>query len=486
MKTAGVVLDFYDDPSGALLKKMFPTLDSLHEYIKTAHILTPEEHEVLRDEAYALIMVNEGKVLRKFACVDAGNTLLSSLYFEQNAHLLPEEAVKVAAVNLSSFCEDFDMDPTDFVKMAASGMARNRDTMRQPVVGDEADWAARTNLVSVRGGADSGRVIPTANQMKTASGGREVGYLDSFHKLNPEAQPPKDGGMTLTNDKRVEGTKTKQPHLQHKTKTPDKNTFAVGPGKGDLEVNYKQTQWPGKTPKLAAMVDVSGKEPLHTFERKTASVTALDGRYPLDSYADVKKAVEYFAENWTEMAPEDRHTYAVKTAARAEQLGIEVGDHLARYGSISYAPDVDAHLANRISVCEPEYSGAYEELREKRASIEPEKFAEILGKVDEASGLKWVWGGEVSDPYLATFGGMSEKQASAAWDWEGRLGDRLTSEQLRKLCIEGRGILKKYFSHDIVNALQKDPITVFESLPDNSKILIARMANDEFDSLTTN
>jgi hypothetical protein len=143
-------------------------------------------------------------------------------------------------------------------------------------------------------------------------------------------------------------------------------------------------------------------------------------------------------------------------------------------------------MANRIAVCDPEYSGAYAELREKRASIDPEQFAQMLTKVDEASGLRWAWGGDVADPYMATFGGMSEKQAAAAWDWEGRLGDRLTSEQLRKLCMEGRGVLKKYFSHDIVNALQKDPITVFESLPDTSKVLIARMANDEFDSLTVN
>ncbi len=54
-------------------------------------------------------------------------------------------------------------------KPSVSGSGMVRDPMIQPLVGDEADWAARTNLVSVRGGADSGRVIPTANQMKTAS-----------------------------------------------------------------------------------------------------------------------------------------------------------------------------------------------------------------------------------------------------------------------------------------------------------------------------
>src|SRR3990172_9507136 len=118
MKTSGVVLDFYDDPNGSLLKKAFPTVDVLPDLVKTAHILSSEERDVLRPEAFALIMANEGKLLQKFACVDAGNTFLSCLYFEENADRLPEEAVKLAAVNLVSVCEEFGFEPTDFVKTA--------------------------------------------------------------------------------------------------------------------------------------------------------------------------------------------------------------------------------------------------------------------------------------------------------------------------------------------------------------------------------
>jgi hypothetical protein len=147
---------------------------------------------------------------------------------------------------------------------------------------------------------------------------------------------------------------------------------------------------------------------------------------------------------------------------------------------------VDAHLANRLAVCEPEYQEIYDALREKRASIEPDRFVELLIEADDASGLKWVWGGDVSDPYLATFGGETEKQASAAWDWQGSLGDRVTSDQLHKLARNGRGIMKKMFSYPIIDAFQKDPIAIFESLPNEQKVLISRMANDEFDGLATN
>lgn len=498
MKTAGVVLDFYDDVSGALLKQAFPTADSLHEHIKTAHILSPEEREVLRDEAYALILMNEGKPLRKFACVDPGNTLLSVLYFEQNAHLLPEEAMKTAAANLAHFCEEFGMDPTNLIKMAArSGKSRTRDSQKQPLVGDEADWAGRTNLVSIQGGADSGRVIPTANQMKTAGVKEANGDMLQYFQDHPEKLKEKKerdakkekksgvqgGGVTLTDDKKDNGPEKKNPAALHHKKVEDKNTFATGQGKGDLEVNYKETVWP----KVANIVDVSGKSAPTIFVKQASERTALAGRYSLDSYADVQKAVEFFEQNWPEMVPEDRHEYSVKTAARAEELGIVVPELMARYGSTGYAPDVDAHLANRLAVCEPEYQEVYDALREKRASVEPTRFAELLAEADEVSGLRWVWGGEVSDPYLSTFGGETEKEASAAWDWQGSLGDRVTADQLHKLARNGRGIMKKMFSHTIVDAFQKDPIAIFESMPNEQKVLMARMANDgEFDSMPIN
>ena len=471
MKTAGVVFDFYDDLSGELVKTAFPTPDDLPDLVKTAHILNSEERGVLRDEAYALVMSNEGKILRKFACVDAGNTLLSCLYFEENAQRLPEEAVKVAAVNLASFCQDFGFEPTNFVKMAAAGgQSRTRDSMRQPLVGDEADWAARTNLVSIRGGADSGRVIPTANQMKTASGGKTINEkkvnLDSFHKLNPSAAP-RGGGAVLTDDKKHNGPQSKNPDMLKKSNPlPDKNTFAVGQGQGDLEVNYKSI------PKIATIVDVSGKVPVQVFEKRSSKRFALGNFYPLDSYADVSAAVHYFDDYWTTMNPADRHEYAVKTASRADELGIETSELLARYGSTEYAPDIDAHLASRKAAA-PAYGGVYDAMREKRAEVDPETFVTLLQKVDEEAGLNWYYGGDVTDPYLATFGGK-EKSASSGWSWEGPNGETLNSEQLQGLV--GKEEFNNSFDKEITSEFAKDPTAIFDSMPAPTKAIMARLA----------
>lgn len=480
MKTAGVVFDFYDDLNGSLLKTAFPTVEELPDLVKTAHILNPEEREVLRDEAYALVMSNEGKLLRKFACVDAGNTLLSCLYFEENAQKLPEEAVKVAAQNLASFCQDFGFDPTNFVKMSAAA-SRTRDSMRQPLVGDEADWAARTNLVSIRGGADSGRVIPTANQMKTASVKEANGDMLQYFQDHPEKLKEKQkrdakkktsevhgGGQTLTDDKKDNGPKSKNPDMLKKNQPmQDKNTFSVGQGKGDLEVNYKSI------PKIATIVDVSGKVPVRVFEKTASKRFAIGSSYPLDSYADVTAAVQYFDDYYTTMNPSDRHEYAVKTASRADELGIETSELLARYGSTEYSPDIDAHLASRKAAA-PDFGPVYDAMREKRAEVDPETFVGLLQKVDEEAGLNWYYGGDVTDPYLATFGGK-EKAAASEWAWEH--DPEVTADVLKS--VSTREDFVSAFDKDLTHGFAQDPVGIFESLPMDTKRVIAVMAKSE-------
>lgn len=472
MRTAGVVFDFYDDMTGQLLKESFPTPESLPEIIKTAHILNSEERDVLRDEAFALVLVNEGKVLRKFACVDAGNTLLSAMYFMQNKESLPEEAQKIASVNIQAACEEFGLPLRDIEKIAsrnnpkgtAKGVARTRDSMLQPVAGDEANWSERTNLLSVSGGQDAGRVGSTAGQMKTASFEDEHGIkddkpkgkkkgeinLDSFHKLNPEAKPP--------------------------AKKKEKDSNAT--------MGYSSPPVAASMPKMANAIDVSNLEaPLHIV-KKAAQHLAL-GQYPLDSYGEVQKAVEFFAENYLQMTPEDRHSFAVKTASRAEDLGIEFGHMLERYGSVEYSVDVEAHLASRRAIA-PDFKEVWNELQEKRASIEPDAFVQLLVEADKKASLNWEYGGEVQDAYYATFGGNRKKEASSLWNWHSPEGEIMNSDKLGKLCLNGQGIIKKQFDGDLAKALAKDPITIFESLPTLHKTILTRLANQEFDGLPNN
>lgn len=451
MKTAGMIFDFYDDADGGLLKKSFPNPELLPDIVKEAHILSSEEREVLRDDAFALVMVNNGRTLRKFACVDPGNTLLSALYFSENAESLPGEAQKIAAANILAACDQFGLDAPSLEKMAGvvrppdasnGGATRKRDSFRQPTVGDDVNWAERTNLISVRGGSDSGRVIPTASQMKTASADEEHGL--------PDCEP-----------KRKKGKKINFLDSHHK----------LNPGSKSAE-------------KVANVIDVSTLEPAVRVKKASAKHLAL-GHYPLDSFGDVEAAVRFFDESYKSFTPAQRHEFAVKTASRAEELGIPVPSILERYGSTELAPDVDAHLANRRSYA-PEYSDLWNALQEKTASANPEEFVELLTEADEVAGLNWLYDGDVADPYYATFGGNKLKEANAAWSWMSPTGDYVTMEQLKKLARDGRPMVEKQFDASIASAFSKNPMVIFDSLPETHKTILCRLATSEHDGLINN
>lgn len=77
------------------------------EFLKTA---SWKERDDLYDRDFALIIVdNQGKEHRKFACYDAGNTFLSQWYLLNAEHDLPAGAVKVAAANLLNAAEDLGL-----------------------------------------------------------------------------------------------------------------------------------------------------------------------------------------------------------------------------------------------------------------------------------------------------------------------------------------------------------------------------------------
>ena len=118
-KYAGVTLDSYDD-NGDTLKAMFPTVDQLPSIIKTANV---HDKDDLSNEDFALVMVDEGWVHRKYACHDPGTTAMSVIYFMEHGDKLPEQAQKTAAVNLVAACQSFDIEPPPaLVKTALLGI----------------------------------------------------------------------------------------------------------------------------------------------------------------------------------------------------------------------------------------------------------------------------------------------------------------------------------------------------------------------------
>jgi hypothetical protein len=216
-----------------------------------------------------------------------------------------------------------------------------------------------------------------------------------------------------------------------------------------------------------AMIDSSGQEPKLVFEKRASQTTALGGKYPLDSYADIRAAVDYFGTNWAEFDPVERHIYCVKTAAAAQSIGLEVPEMMSRYGSLMYADDITAHIASRKANLEKNAHVMYDALMEKKAELHPEEFADLLTKADISTGLNWHWGGPVADPYFATFGGYKKEAMFKVASGE------ISESQLK--AIAESGALEGVFEADLVAGFKQNPAAIFSSLPDDAKQIIANL-----------
>jgi hypothetical protein len=105
------VYDIYDD-GGALLKRAVPNSEDIPDFVKTAAQVGKDGDHRL----YALVMVDDGSVMKKFATADPGNTWLSTLYFA-----LTKDDQKVAAANLIEACDAFDIPAPDMLWEVADG-----------------------------------------------------------------------------------------------------------------------------------------------------------------------------------------------------------------------------------------------------------------------------------------------------------------------------------------------------------------------------
>lgn len=454
---AGYVIDQYDDLSGEVLVSRLPSFSTVPEFVKTAHRLTPSEIQDLPDDGFALVLLDAGQKMKKFAMVDAGNTALSVMYLLEQGHLLPPEAVKIAAANLVNACEHYQIAVPEQLKTAAQ-------TGRTDVSGKaQTPYARGAKVQRVQFGS------PKAS--------------DGSYQENPRlGQPEEDEDLkSRANLDSPQGTNfTKIPTFSQKEKTKDDNAgegvektagaFGDSPG----EVRRRERIW-----REQPYLDITGWNPkLASAEpEQQAQHTLLRGHYPVDSYEQVKLAAAYFQENWKQFEPRDRHTYCVKLASRMEELRMEVPEQIERYGATTYAADIEDLVRGRASLIEEEFRPHLDLLLEKRASVSPETFAEALFELDQTTGLHFHYGSHVVDPWYATFGPSHEKVASESWVWD-HLGTRIREADLKALALNGRHLVHKSFGEKFAEEFQKSPKAFFESLPKPNQLVLARLASD--------
>jgi hypothetical protein len=464
----GSVIDFYDDPSGTVLKTKL-AYAQLPDYIRQADYQSEEKLAALPDDAFALVMVDQGQKIRKFACVDKGNTALSALYFLENKDKLPEEAQKVAAANLVEYCQAFQIEPPwqlhkvatraeTFSKMLNGGIGLpNGNTLsllRRALAhktGQTASAVARK--ASSVGGHEAGVSRLT----------KEVGFGKSkrlqSEKLFPRAGKTKEGDLTGSTVMPLQSNPNKEADADSQLQATDEKKAA------------------------ALYVDITGKSSPARFEKRAHTRFCLEklgqGRFPIDSYGEVLDANKWFEENGKSLHPQERREYCTKLAARAEELHISVTDNIMKYAGKNFAPadDVRASVCTRMQfwVDDAPERDALRGMLDKYASASPDQFCQELTAFDVQHGLDQYWDDFIVDPVACVFG--MEKRAE--WLWE-QGADRLTQDLLDVGVHDSQKIhaIKAKFGPELASELVEKPSEVFDSLPLDSKRIIARILND--------
>jgi hypothetical protein len=486
-KISGLILDVFDDPSGQVLKGLYPRRADLPEMVKAASVVSPEQIAQLPDDVFALVLEQGDTTLRKYACLDGGHTLLNIGYFLVNYDKLPVEAIKTAASNLITACGWYDIEPPEELKKLSTG---NLD-----VVGRQRIWKDTSGATYGSDGT-SWDIQKTADVIGTADMPTQFGKDDLRSKLKTPLSSPK--------------TAAGIGHLVDVNASDIGDVSSLNAAKGDEDTILEQAfgiresnpaAFPQVKKTLEPHVDVTDKEPPTFLEKKEASYYALpdEKRYPLDSYTQVKAASAYFDEYHRMMEPEDRHTFAVHLLQRATPLEIAVSAIAQDYGQTKYASDshIEACLGQRFLLLAPHAEGGqepvkvasahaiglYQGLLTNRPILAPDVFARTLAGIDKIAGLDEYWDQDVVDPFASTFAKNAEEDATKDALVVGN--EYMSLQALRHFVMQKPDVLRRKFSEEFVNEFQADPKGIFESLPMDQKLVIMRIVNSANETTAT-
>jgi len=202
---------------------------------------------------------------------------------------------------------------------------------------------------------------------------------------------------------------------------------------------------------------------------------ALNGRYPIDSAEQVKRAAAYFNEHHMSFTPADRHEFASNVLDRAKANDESLGDSsICKYAGEGFGNLLQSAFHERSCLLEDDVMATrtLQHLFEKKASLGAEEFAQELERFDKTNRLDQHWDKSlgIRDPYRSTF--ESVKMAQVA-----KVGSAtITAEQLQGLV--DNGVLKTAFSDDFCTQFADAPMEIFQSLPKPEQEVIMSMAGD--------
>ena len=502
MRLSDIVIDQYDDRRGELLREMCPNLDQVPALIKEAEFLEPPELETRPDEDFAVIALDGEARLRKYAMHDPGNVALSTTYLLHQARYLPSDFVKVAAGNLAGAHEDFGMSvPEELSKLAGfwTSPAKQMDNMLALQKATPEDWkqafeSPKVQKVLARHDGDtSHRAVNAALMKSLRKDMKSKSLVSSFvEKKDGEEEHEKLAFFGF-------GKKTPAPGCEH-TKMGDgpckkcKITKGFGGG-GDGPEGMEQGSTIAKMAaedtsliKRAGLMDdtleatnvprqvgryVSAGEIAPDMVPYTPKHTLVDGRFPVDTHAQIKQAEQYFQDFKSEMSPTLRHNFCVKLAERARDLALPVSKDVAAYSHTTRSPAMQGYVEARSTLVPEEFHPALEDIVKMAGEVSNEALLSAVEAFDRGAGIDSLWGHRLPDPALTVYGPV--KTAGDTWHWSG-YGLIVRADHLTHLINNWPHVVKKAFGHEFDEKFKKAPTKAFDSLSGQGKAALARIA----------
>lgn len=425
MLTSGIILDQHDDEHAYVVRKHFKTAEAIPDLLKQA---TPDPRN-LPDEAFALIIQEGDHKLRKYAMSDKSSAAKSAFYFMSCGAKLPEPARQVAATKLAGALYSYGIQPpAEMLKLAAIPKA---------MVDDSFDV--------------KGKYRERAKSKESAgTGGASLSRLMSRKK--------KEGSRSKT-------AAPTRSSVMRKIAARMSNTVDT------TGLSPDSVQVPTSLP---------GTEDMYALVKEGRAM------YPIDSLDRLNDAVHYFVRYEERFDPQDRREYCTKVASRCLTLGLEPPvkmKHYAAQEKNAQAIAVGLYQRDESLPTGHEMKPALAELAKEAMYMAPDLLVHVFEEFDKQAGLDEYWDHGVPNPVLSVY---REKTAGEGQDGEAILfqegNDRMSERQLRTF-MRGSNYetLEDVMGDSIAEGLRKDPVAVFNSLPDPHKIQICRLVTDNSD-----
>jgi hypothetical protein len=393
------VIDHHDD-LGELFLSSGP-VSSCTSLLKEA---SWREQSDLLDRDFALILVDDqGREHRKFACHDAGNAALSEFYLLNAPHGLGPDAMKIAAANIQEAAQAYGM--TAHVRI--DELASERATVNTQ---------------------DSRRVMEKAANYSASSAG--------------------DGGLGALYAKAMGSN----PMTQAKT-------MATG---GVVS-----------TPTLA-LIGEDGPEAVVPLTKKTAKVKKLKEIVKNASTSPFDILVQ-LQQDWDSIDEYGRRDVSVPLCKLASVSGMEVPYSIYKYAGETLNKNFPAIMQDRKNFTTREdLCSGYDRLSKIAAAMPLSDVVEATHLLDEQAGLYGRYGDRIPHPILAVY--SQEKAAEYSWS----SGGDFVSERMLKSYSGSTAsdtAMKALFSEKTLEGFRADPLKSFKAMPEEQKILVARMAS---------